>query len=499
MERVASFLFRSLILAIPITVVLVLVALGPDTLKETAPALVWFGRRQLAPGGPVFFLLLLTAFLGLSWAAVAAVERQRFARALASGAVPGRRVGPIGKAQLLQRTRAAVEPELRRARPRVERVVDALLGAVVDLGVAEIGLVPTASAAQLTITLGMQRLDVMQVPTSLHQAVVAQLRLIVGLDGDGRAQVELRSGEAIEVLEATLRTTQEGTALTLAMPRRTGMSRTFEELGMPPRVKSALESALVAQRGLIVLAGERASGRTQTLYALAHWLHRHHGENENAVASLEARVRVPLPFLLQMEVGEARPEAVFRGLRGGGHRVLLVRHLEHAALAAEVLAAAQEQLVVISVDAAGPIDGLARLERLCRGQRPGLADVLVLALGQRLLPALCSGCREPLAVDDPAQAPLRELVAPDVAASCQQALGCQRCGGLGFGPSPQALFWSVGPDSWLLEGLREALPGAELQQLAAQHGATPLAEAAQLAAQGLIDAREAVALAERRW
>lgn len=495
MERAGTHLLRLALAAALLAALILYFGLAASGVAEWQLALAWYLRDQWSHN-PLFLPLgVLAAAATFCWLAVAGRARLHHGQQLERGSVPARRVDVISEEQLRRRVQEQLDPELLRAQPRVERVVDALLGLPVDIGASELMLVPGADHVEILLRLGMDRLPVGQLSSAIYGPVLERLQLIVGVEEpSGKGLVELRAGNSVEMLEVCISHRERGRQVSLVVTRRAGYSRTLEELGLSEATRARLDEVLEVGRGLVVVVGEAAQGLCTTLYAMAHHLHERQQEGCR-LAGVEPHVRLELPFMVQMEVGGARPAAILEALLEEDYKAVVVRRLEDAATAKLVVSAAKERLMIVSLEAAGPADAVARLARWVGGAE--LRSSLHFVLGQRLLPRLCS-CREEVGIAEEERRDLEQFASLGDA-SFYAPEGCASCHETGYAEQQRALFWTLELDGWLGEVLEDEVSEASLQRAVRSHRAGPVAPALELARTGEVALVDVVRLLDGRW
>jgi type II secretory ATPase GspE/PulE/Tfp pilus assembly ATPase PilB-like protein len=292
---------------------------------------------------------------------------------------------------------------------------------------------------------GMDDLELRTMERALHDAVVKRLRVMVGVDREGEGEVALRSGGQKQRFTVRLQGAERGTRVRLRVRGRGGFALPLDDLGMEPAVRERVERALRRRRGLVLVSAPGGEGVQTTLYAAAHYADRHAGE-PGTVASMEPRVRVPLPFLYQVEVGSSVPGALLQSLLEQPYRALFVRMLPDNVTAQVAFEAARARLVVASLGAADPYQALGRAVKLVGAQL--VNEVFVLGVGQRLLPRLCLACRRPHELSADEVRRLGELAMGEQLQPLFRADGCDRCRGRGV-VGRRAIFWLVESAPWL--------------------------------------------------
>ncbi|MBW2733238.1 MAG: hypothetical protein JRH20_12665 [Deltaproteobacteria bacterium] len=495
MERAGTTLLRFALAAALLAGLVIYFGLAASGVAEWQVALRWYFQHQWSQN-PLFLpSAALAGVATLAWLVLAVGGLLSHQRRLASGSVPARRVEVISDEELRCHVQAQLDPELRKTQPRIERVVDVLLGLPVDIGASEVILVPGAQNIELSLRLGMNRVVVGKLSPEVYRGVLERLQLIVGIEEPtGHGVIELRAGVSVEMLEVHISRGEGGREVSLLLTRRAGYSRTLAELGLPNKVTQRLDEALSTGRGLVVVAGEAAQGLCTTLYAMAHHLHQSQ-QGSCDIAGVEPHVRLELPFMVQMEVGAARPEAILEGLLQEDHKAIVVRRVEDAATAKLIVQAAKERLMIVSLEAAGPVDAVARLARWVSAQE--LRSVTHFVLGQRLLPHLCS-CREEVGIAQEEQRDLEQFASLG-AATYYAPAGCARCQGKGYVEQQRALFWAFDFRGGLGDALDGEVSEAALQRAARRHRLGPIGPALELARSGEVALVDVVRLLDGRW
>lgn len=202
----------------------------------------------------------------------------------------------------------------------------------------------------------------------------------------------------------------------------------LETYPLPCEAKVALQRALSRWQGLILVTGPTGSGKTTLLYSALASLDR----KTNNVHSLEEPVEYQLDGLNQTPVTERLrfAQGVTALMRQDPDVILIgeIRDLETAHAA--VHAANTGHLVLSTLHANSALESITRLEGL--GVDPHMLRAnLLYASAQRLVPKLCTVCREP-DLNAVSSAGAHGLVAFSKDFSPMKALGCGKCRGTGI-------------------------------------------------------------------
>lgn len=287
---------------------------------------------------------------------------------------------------------------LSRALTDAVALLDTLLDLAAGSDASDVHLVATPDGMRVR-----QRIDgdlhaVVDVPAATVDALVARIKVRAGLDvaerrlpQDGRLTHGLPTG-ALDVRVATM-PVRSGERITLRLLPDGPSGVALDALGLPTATVLALERAIAATAGLIVVCGPTGSGKTTTLHALLARL----AAGPRNVVTLEDPVERVVVGTSQTQVAPAHGLTFASGLRHllrHDPDVLLVgevRDRETAQLAVE--AAHTGHLVLTSLHA---VDAPAALTRLLElGVASTLiADTVRIVVAQRLLALPCPDCAD---------------------------------------------------------------------------------------------------------
>jgi len=127
-------------------------------------------------------------------------------------------------------------------------------------------------------------------------------------------------------------------------------TRTIDQLGFPPEVAEAYRRCLAAERGLVIVAGQRESGLTTTLYAgLLEVLA---SGKRRRIVTIEDPIAYPLAGVTQLAVSVKTGfffDAGIDAARREGAEVIMVGGLFDRTTVDKALEAARSCLVVASL------------------------------------------------------------------------------------------------------------------------------------------------------
>jgi len=285
-------------------------------------------------------------------------------------------------------------------------LLDVLLDLAAGSDASDVHLVATSDGTRVRQRIDGDLHHVVDVPQETTDALIARIKVRAGLDvaerrlpQDGRLSHALPAG-TLDVRVATM-PIRAGERVTLRLLPDGPSGVALEALGLPTTTVAALERAIGASDGLIVVCGPTGSGKTTTLHALLAQL----ADGPRNVVTLEDPVERIVAGTSQTQVAPAHGLTFASGLRHllrHDPDVLLVgevRDRETAQLAVE--AAHTGHLVLTSLHAVDAPAALTRLHELGVASTL-IADTVRIVVAQRLLALPCPDC-----ADDPPAAVAR--------------------------------------------------------------------------------------------
>ena len=338
-------------------------------------------------------------------------------------------------------------------------LLDTLLDLAAGSDASDVHLVATSDGMRVRQRIDGDLHEVVDVPAATAAALVARVKVRAALDvaerrlpQDGRLSHELPIG-ALDVRVATM-PVRSGERITLRLLPDGPAGVELGALGLPTATVCALERAIGASDGLVIVCGPTGSGKTTTLHALLARL----AAGPRNVVTLEDPVERIVIGTSQTQVAPAQGLTFAAGLRHllrHDPDVLLVgevRDRETAQLAVE--AAHTGHLVLTSLHAVDAPAALTRLHELGVASTL-LADTVRIVVAQRLLALPCPDCAVPADVT------------ADVTADVADGAMCAACGGTGT-RGRSAVAETLELDATLRDLLRDGqAPGAHHAALAA--------------------------------
>jgi type II secretory ATPase GspE/PulE/Tfp pilus assembly ATPase PilB-like protein len=309
-------------------------------------------------------------------------------------------------------------------------------------------------------------------------AVLAVLKTVAGLDPKERRQRQ--SGQFVTVIEEkpwpcriVTQGVQTGERVQIALEYGRPKFKSLTDTGMPPLLVDQVRQLLAVGKGLIVVTTPKRGGLSMLfdmVVTAADRLVRDFFAIEDA-ASPGAEIQNVK--VVRWDVAKKQsPTAAVEEARRGYPGAIVCCDLKDADLAAKLVAAAAEGLlVVIGIRGEDAVDGLTNLMKL--GIKPEtLAQVLLGAVGGRLVRKLCPKCNEEYLAPPELLAKLK--IDPAVRSTLSRAAekGCDICTGTGYVGRTGIFEIASGPT--LNRYLGKKADGKVLRQAAMKDGMRPL-------------------------
>ncbi|MDR8852798.1 putative type II secretion system protein HxcR [Burkholderia pseudomultivorans] len=320
-------------------------------------------------------------------------------------------------------------------------------------------------------------------PAHLRDALVTRIKVLARMDiaerrlpQDGRLRIALDGGTRGDYRVSSL-PTLFGEKLVLRRLETLPPDLTLERLGFDAQQARAMEAAIRAPHGLVLVTGPTGSGKTLSLYCALQMLDR----DAHNVCTVEDPAEIQLDGINQVGVAEKAGltfATALRALLRQDPDVIMVGEIRDAETADVAIKAAQTGHLVLSTLHTN--DAPAAVARLLDiGVAPyNLAAALRLVTAQRLVRRLCVACRTHS--DAPPRA-LREAGCDGSALESGWrpfvARGCPACHGIGY-RGRIGLHQTMPVSPGLAERIVARASVGELARCAAAEGVRTLRDAA---------------------
>ena len=273
----------------------------------------------------------------------------------------------------------------------------ALLDYAVGIGASDLQLIPVLNTSRIQIRVnGQLAQSSSPISPDLHRQVVNRLKILAALDISKRSvpldgSFSQRFGKLwIHFRLSTIPSIHGEIVAVRLLGNQQALK--FDELGLPQDVKRFIETFMSRSEGAMILSGPTGSGKTQTLYSVAQVLSE---RTMNVIAvedPVECRIAGVSQISINNTVGLTFPTALKAVLRQDPDVIMLgeIRDSESAKIAMQ--AAQTGHLLLSSIHAGNCFEVLMRLRDLGLDLL-SISQSLKLIVAQRLLPALCEGCK----------------------------------------------------------------------------------------------------------
>lgn len=319
--------------------------------------------------------------------------------------------------------------------------VDNILDKGISLGASDIHLEPREGFLQLRYRIDgvLSIKDTYSFGPNQIASIISRIKIISNMNiaekrqpQDGRLD-GYSSGDQLYDLRISTTPTIYGEKVVMRIFNKSSRIMTFNELGFSEKDTNKIKNMLRSPNGIIYLAGATGSGKTTTLYTMINYIN----SNQINIYTIEDPVEKTLENINQIQVNPKSGVTFAKTLRALFRQdpdVIVVgeiRDQETAELS--VRGSLTGHLVLSTIHANNALDSI---NRLCdMGVEPYLLGASSLGfISQRLVRKLCS-CKEKTEPTAPEEAWLKsvqEKYGIDEKIQIYKAVGCSKCGGVGY-------------------------------------------------------------------
>ena len=319
----------------------------------------------------------------------------------------------------------------------VIRLVNQIVGRVVDMRASDIHLEPFEDALQVRYRIDGVLQNDAPVAIGMAAAVTSRIKLMAHLNiaerrlpQDGRIKTRVK-GREIDLRVSTLPTVH-GESVVIRVLDRASVRIELEKMGFAGDILTSFRELLARPHGILLVTGPTGSGKTTTLYASLTKL--------DSAALKIVTVEDPVEYQLgginqvqvQSQIGLDFAQSLRSILRQDPDVIMIgeMRDGETAQIA--VQSALTGHLVLSTLHTNTAAGAVVRLVDM--GIEPYLiTSTLNGVLSQRLVRRLCSDCRQPVELDaaQASAAGLARFTGPD-GARIYRAAGCTACKHTGY-------------------------------------------------------------------
>jgi type IV pilus assembly protein PilB len=363
--------------------------------------------------------------------------------------------------------------------PPVVKVVNYVLGRAAGDNASDIHVEPHEDRTRVRYRVDGLLFDLLEIPRSLHLAVVSRLKIISRLDiaerrlpQDGSFASRIH-GREIDFRVSTLPTIfGEKVVLRLLEKEAVVQHYSLENLGFEPEQLEQFMKGIRRPWGMVLLTGPTGSGKSTTLHTAIKAIK----SPRKNIITVEDPVEYRQPGIQQVqvkaEIGFDFARSLRSILRQDPDIIMVgeIRDQETAQIA--VRAALTGHLVLSTLHTNDAISTVTRLINI--GVEPFLVATAVnVAAAQRLVRKICAGCKEGYRPNAEEAA----LFAPDPAPEVlYRGRGCKACRNIGYAGrmALYEVFWINAP---VRRMVLDGADGDTLRRYAVEGGMTTLRQA----------------------
>lgn len=280
----------------------------------------------------------------------------------------------------------------------VSRLFEDVVTAALTMKASDIHLEPEESGVRLRLRLDGLLTDAYMFDARTYRSINSRIKLLSGLklNVENRAQ-DGRFTIAVKDMEIEIRTSVipggYGESIVLRVLDPTTLQRTFESMGVHPKLLAQLREEIKKPNGMLLTTGPTGSGKTTTLYTFLKEIH----TPDIKIITIEDPIEYHLEGIVQTQV-DHKQYTFASGLRSILRQdpdVILVGEIRDAEVASTAVQAALTGHFVFSTlhtnNAAGTFPRLVDL-----GLDPKVfASAITVAMAQRLVRTLDATTKQP--------------------------------------------------------------------------------------------------------
>ncbi len=319
---------------------------------------------------------------------------------------------------------------------------------------------------------------------NMYNEVLARIKVLAEMSGDVGVPLDGQlvintgptAGNQTVVLRISTIPSQGHEELVMRVQKSSNENLSINKLQMTEEMRERLRNVTQQKSGLIVLNGPAGSGKTTTIYSVINSL----ASPEKKILTAEDPVETRLPYVNHTQVTSKTSFAsLSRAFMRQDADIIFLGEIRDEESAQTALQLAQTgHLVLTTLHARDAVGVVSRLEAL-NIHPNNIATTLICSLGQRLVPSLCSACKEPVHYEDQVIAQLNTVL--EVPADTQfynAGEGCDACVKGYSGRIP--LFELFVVDSEISDAINQRQSKLQLLAIARSKGMATMAEEALL-------------------
>lgn len=281
---------------------------------------------------------------------------------------------------------------------RVENVFHEIVRRADLMGASDIHLEPNEGFLRVRFrvhgNLLVQRRLALREGEEVIKSLKLEARLLassVGTFQSSRVRLALPHGKTLD-LRVEVFPTVDGESVVMRLLDFNSISRTLEQLNLPPEYHAQLLEAISKTSGLVIVTGPTGSGKTTTLYTVLQHLNSKDSKIITIEDPVEYRIRGFSQIQIEPDKGVTFPNSIRSALRSDPDVMLIGEVRDEATAKLAVAAAETGHQVFTTLHTNNAIETLSRLDRL-GVDRYQLQTLIRLVIAQRLVGVLCPFCK----------------------------------------------------------------------------------------------------------
>jgi len=276
----------------------------------------------------------------------------------------------------------------------------------------------------------------MRVPKWTQGALISRIKIMGGMDFTKRhipqkGRTKLKMQQRVIEMEISSLPSQHGECMTIQILDTGETIPLIKDLGILPDEVSKLHKLLWLPQGMILICGPPGSGKTTTLYTLAHELSQQHRK----IITLEDAIEYQLKGVKQVQINEKAgltfAKALHSVVRHNPDVILVgeIRDKETAEIAMK--ASTNKHLILSTLRSNDVMTTLTRMKDLGADSQL-FASSLSGIITQRLVRKICEQCREKYKPSSKLLEKIESRLGEKVPGVFYHGKGCQTCNYTGY-------------------------------------------------------------------
>ncbi len=363
-------------------------------------------------------------------------------------------------------------------------LVDALIEKAHQSRVSDIHIDPSPKEIRVRFRIDGVLQEAFSFPKAIHGEIISRIKVLSKLrtdehqaTQDGRFRHILEETNEYVDLRVSIVPTYHGENVVLRLLSDKAESYTLEALGFSESDQKKILEAMRKPNGMILATGPTGSGKTTTLYTLIKMLN----SPEVSIVTIEDPIEYAVSDIEQIQVNAKSGLTFANGLRSilrQDPNIIMVGEIRDAETASIAVNTALTGHLLLSTlhtnDAATTLPRLLDM---------GIEEYLVastvsIAIGQRLVRKICSGCKEAAVISEALKESLADthfgrLIKKE--SVFFKGKGCEACGGSGYA-GRICINEVLVADEVIKEAILRKASSTEIKNLAVGRGMTTMLE-----------------------